>query len=84
MLGFKADTRYFYGNQITQVFNKICTLESTAPLKPLKPQSWLLTPNQLILFFSSFLQVSTKFLFWEEDWVLGYNSIKFSGFPDLS
>ena len=69
MSGFKADTRHFYGNQITQVFNKICTLE---------------TPNQLILFFSSFLQVSTKFLFWEEDWVLGYNSIKFSGFPDLS
>ena len=55
MLGFKADARYFYGNRIMQVYNKICSLESTGLLKPLKPQSWLLTPNQLILFFSSFL-----------------------------
>ena len=27
---------------IMQVFNKICTFESTALLKPLKPRSWLL------------------------------------------
>ena len=38
---FKADARYFYGNRITQVFNKICVFESTALLKPLKPRSWL-------------------------------------------
>ena len=63
MSGFKADTRHFYGNQITQVFNKICTLESTALLKPLKPQSWLLTPNQLILFFSSFYKYQQNFYF---------------------
>ena len=44
---FKADTRYFYSNRIMQVFNKICAFESTALLKPLKPWSWLLAPNQL-------------------------------------
>ena len=36
------------------------------------------------LFFSSFLLVLTKFLFWEEDWALGYNSMKFRDFPDIS
>ena len=29
------------------------------------------------LVFISFLLVLTKSLFWEEDWVLGYNSVKF-------
>ena len=29
------------------------------------------------LFLSSFLLVLTKFLFWEEDWALVYNSMKF-------
>ena len=29
------------------------------------------------LFFSSFLLVLTKCSFWEEDWALGYNSMKF-------
>ena len=29
------------------------------------------------LFFSSFLLVLTKVSFWEEDWALGYNSMKF-------
>ena len=38
---FKADARYFYGNQIPQVSNKICACESTVLLKPLKPRSWL-------------------------------------------
>ena len=28
------------------------------------------------LFFSSFLQILTKFTFWEEDWALDYNSMK--------
>ena len=27
-------------------------------------------------FLNSFLLVQTKFPFWEEDWTLGYNSIK--------
>ena len=35
---FRADGRYFYGNQIAQVFNKICAFKSTEVLKPLKPQ----------------------------------------------
>ena len=40
------------------------------------------------LFFSSFLLVSTKFSFWEKDWALGYNSMKFldldvSWFPKI-
>ena len=29
------------------------------------------------LLFSSFLLLSTKFLFWEEDWALGYNYVMF-------
>ena len=29
------------------------------------------------LFFSSFLLVLTKFPFWDEDWALGYDSMKF-------
>ena len=28
-------------------------------------------------FFSIFFLVLRKFLFWEEDWALGYNSMKF-------
>ena len=36
------------------------------------------------LFFSSFLLVSRKSLFWDEDWTLGYNSREFWDFPDLS
>ena len=36
------------------------------------------------VFFSSFLLVLTKFSFWEEDWALGYNSMKFWDFPDIS
>ena len=54
----KANAIYFYGNRITQVFNKICAFESRALLKPLKPRLWLpafyakprwwlLAPNQL-------------------------------------
>ena len=30
-----------------------------------------------ILFFKNFLLVLTRFSFWEEDWALGYNSMKF-------
>ena len=36
------------------------------------------------LFFKSFLQVLTKFSFWPEDWALGYHSMKFRHFPDIS
>ena len=35
-------------------------------------------------FVSSFLLVLTKFSFSEEDWALGYNSMKFGNFPDIS
>ena len=36
------------------------------------------------LYFRSFLLVLTKFLFWKEDWALGYNSMKFLDFSDIS
>ena len=36
------------------------------------------------LFFRSFLLVLKKKSFWEEDWALGYNSMKFCVFPDIS
>ena len=35
------------------------------------------TGKAQFLFFSSFLLVLTIFSFWEEDWALGYNSMKF-------
>ena len=35
------------------------------------------TGKFLFPFLSSFLLVSTKFLFWEEEWRLGNDSIKF-------
>ena len=37
----KAVARYFYGNWIMHVFNKLCTFESTALLKLLKRRLWL-------------------------------------------
>ena len=42
------------------------------------------TRKFLFSFFNSFLLVLTKYLFWEEEWALGYNSVKFWDFPDLS
>ena len=36
------------------------------------------------IFFSSFLLVLRKFLFWEEDWAVGNNSISFLDFSDIS
>ena len=35
------------------------------------------------LYFKIFLLVSTKFSFWQEYRALGYNSVKFSDFPDI-
>ena len=34
------------------------------------------TKKSSISFFSRFLIILTKFSFWEEDWALGYNSMK--------
>ena len=36
------------------------------------------------LFFKRFLQVLTKFSFWLEDWALGYYSLKFRLYTDIS
>ena len=35
-------------------------------------------------FFKRFLLVLTKFSFWQGDWALGYHSMKFRHFPDIS
>ena len=37
-----------------------------------------------ICIFQEFFLILTKFSFWEEDWALGYDSIKFWDFPDIS
>ena len=37
-----------------------------------------------ISIFQGILLVVTKFLFWDEDWALGYNFIKFLYFHDMS
>ena len=36
------------------------------------------------LFSKSFLPVLTKLLFWQGDWALGYHSMKFRHFPNIS
>ena len=36
------------------------------------------------LFFKSCLLVLTKFSSWQGDWALGYYSMKFRQFPDIS
>ena len=36
------------------------------------------------LFFRGFPLVMTTFSFWDKDWVLGYNSMNFSDFRDIS
>ena len=38
----------------------------------------------LIVFDSFFIVFDTKILFWEEGWALGYNSMNFWYFPDIS
>ena len=34
--------------------------------------------------FKSFLLVGKRFLFWHGDWALGYHSMEFRHFPDIS
>ena len=36
------------------------------------------------LLFKGFLLVQTKFSFWQGEWALGYRSMEFSNFPDIS
>ena len=36
------------------------------------------------LFFKSLMLVLTKFSFWEEEWALGYSSMEFWDFPNIS
>ena len=38
----------------------------------------------IISIFQKFFASIKKKLFWEEDWALRYDSMKFSHFPDLS
>ena len=42
-----------------------------------------MTRKAEFLFFTSFLLVLTKLSFWRVDWPLGYNSVKYSEFPDI-
>ena len=37
-----------------------------------------------VLFLRSFVIVLTKFPFWRKDWALGYDSMKFRDFLDIS
>ena len=41
------------------------------------------TEKVQFLFFKSFLLVSTKFSFWQENWALGYHSMKFRHINDI-
>ena len=36
------------------------------------------------LFSKSFFAVLTKFIFWQAEWALGYHSVKFRHFSDIS
>ena len=51
-------------------------------LEPSEPSSMGFVAS--FLFFKSFLLVSTKISFWQEDWALGYDSMKFRHFSDIS
>ena len=44
-------------------------------------ETYSTTGKVSFLFFESFLLVSTKLSFWQEDWALGYHSMKFRHFP---
>ena len=45
---------------------------------------WRTTGKVSYLFFKSFLLALTKFSFWQEDWALGYYSLNFMHFRDIS
>ena len=62
----KADFSIYYYN-----LRKIFETNSSFHVKQ------RITGKVQFLFFSSFLLVLTKSSFWEEDWALGYNSMKF-------
>ena len=51
-------------------------------LEPSEPSSMGYVASFLL--FKSFLLVSTKISFWQEDWALGYDSMKFRHFSDIS
>ena len=51
-------------------------------LEPSEPSSLGFVASFLL--FKSFLLVPTKLSFWQEDWALGYDSMKFRHFPDIS
>ena len=51
-------------------------------LEPSEPSSMGFVASFLL--FKSFLLVSTKISFWQEDWALGYDSMKFRHFSDIS
>ena len=40
-------------------------------------------PEKFNPIFEQFLLVLTKLSFWEEDWTLGYNSLKIWDLPDI-
>ena len=59
------------GNFVATIIHKIFEINSSFHVKQHT------TGKVQFLFFSSFLLVLTKFSLWEEDWALGYNSMKF-------
>ena len=58
--------------------DKIFETKSTFPVKQGT------TGKVQFVFFTGFFLVLKIFSFWEEDWALGYNSMRFWDFPDIS
>ena len=63
---------------ITAIIHKILETNSSFHVK------WGTTGKVYFLFFKSFLLALTKFSFWQEDWALGYHSMNFRHFPNIS
>ena len=66
----------------TQYFDRLTVKISTTILKILETNSSFYVKQRTtgkvqFCFFGSFFLVLTKCSFWEEDWALGYNSMKF-------
>ena len=72
MTGFCHKSRIFWLQTFTKYFRPALVFMWNSALR-----------EKFDLFFRSFLLILTKFLFWQEDWALGYHSMKFWDFPEI-
>ena len=73
---FKVCTRSNTKNDKT-IFRLTKTIHNISEINSSFHVKWRNAGNFSFPFFSSFFLVSTKALFWDKDWALGYNSMIF-------